>query len=222
MTEIEICEQIIAALHDKRNAASKRVNELAGERQRVAYAAYVKGDQAARGRLDKLNIELTALAVEVENIKAAITEADRRLTAARRTVADADAEQRRARVRALLVELEASAPTLDRTGVHPETGRVYRLSDPGARVEVARLVGAVMTELNALGIAVDAGFPSHWEWSRAAWQDLRKAIIDTMSAGWPAPAQRLTLKERDSFTALLSAFARIVRSNLGDQTERAA
>jgi hypothetical protein len=222
MSTVAECEQAIAALHDKRNAASKRVNELAGERQRLGYAVYVNGDQAARGRLDKLSVELATLAVEVENIKAAITEADRRLTASRQIVANADAEQRRARVRMLLVELEASAPTLDHTGVHPEHGGVYRLNDPPARVKTAMILGSVMVELHALGIAVGAEFPSHWAWDRAAWQDLRKAIIDCMNAGWSAPAQRLTRQERDSFTGLLAAFARNVRGNLGSDQSKAA
>jgi hypothetical protein len=195
-TTVEECEQTIAALHDKRNAASKRVHELAGERQRLGYAGYVNGDQMARAKLEKLNAEMATLADEAENIKAALVEADRRLTAARQIVANADAEQRRARVRALLVELEASAKALDCTGVHPEHGGIYRLNDPPARAKTAAILGSVMVELHALGIAADAKFPSHWEWSRAAWQDLRKAIVDCMSAGWPAPAQRLTRQER--------------------------
>jgi hypothetical protein len=200
MTEIEICEQTIATLHDKRTAASKRINELAGERQHLAFAAYVDGDQAARGRLDKLNAEMATLADEAENIKAALAEADRRLTAARRTVADAAAHERRSKVRILLEQLEASAKALDCTGVHPETGSIYRLNDPPARAKTAALLGSVMVELHALGIAADAKFPSHWAWDRAAWQDLRKVIIDCISEGWPGPAQRLTRQERGSFT----------------------
>jgi hypothetical protein len=222
MNDVAIAEQAIAVLHGKLHTATKRAHEISADRQRLSFSAFVDGDQAARGRLDKLNLELATLADDAENIKAALAEADRRLTAARLVVADADAEQRRARVRTLLVELQSSAPTLDRTGVHPEHGGTYRLNDPPARVKTAALLGSVMVELHALGIA-DAKFPGHWEWSRAAWQDLRSAIVDTMSAGWPAPAQRLTRQERDSFVGLLSAFARIVRGSLGgDQTNKAA
>jgi hypothetical protein len=220
MSTVEECEQTIAALHDKRNAASKRTNELAGERQRLGFAVYADGDQTARAKLDKLNADLAGLAVEAENIKAAIVEADRRLAAAQHAVTRTAATERRARASALLKELEGLGPALDRTAPHPDGG-FYLLNDPPLRVKVAALVGGLCVELRALGLT-DVSFPAHYKWDVAAWQDLRRTLLDTMHAGWPAPAQRVTAKERDSFAGLLAAFARIIRSNLEQTTKETA
>ena len=215
--------RVLAQLSDQRDRANTLASEIAARRQVLAYTVLTGKNEKAQDELTTLNQQLADLAVTIGDIDGALLEARKRLDAAKASASASNAEERRVRVRALLLELEACAPTLDRTGVHPETGRVYRLSDPQARAKSAALIGAVLVELRALGIAADAEFPAHWEWSRAAWQDLRKAIIDCMNAGWPGPAQRVTARERDSFTALLAAFARIVRGSLGDdQTNKAA
>jgi hypothetical protein len=75
MTDIQICEQTIATLNDKLNAATKRVEQIVIERRRVGYAVYAEGDKSARAALDKLNAESSALAYELESIKGALTEA---------------------------------------------------------------------------------------------------------------------------------------------------
>jgi hypothetical protein len=223
MTDIEAAEKVLAQLQDRRDRATARVKELAAAREVLAYAFIACNDTKARDELTTLNQQLADLAVTIENIDSAVAEARRRLDAAKSDARASDAEERRVRVRALLQELEATCgQALDRTGVHPETGSIYRLNDPPARVKTAALFGSVMVELHALGIAADAKFPSHWAWDRAAWQDLRKVIIDCMREGWPGPAQRLTLKERDSFTTLLAAFGRIVRSSLEQTNNKVA
>jgi hypothetical protein len=202
--------------------ATERLKEIAQQKQSLGFDLHLGDDQAkaaARTRLGQLRHELSSLAEEKETLTGAVAELQKRLAAARKLEEDADANERTRRALALLVELEACGPAMDRTIEHPEGG-LRRVNDPQSRVKISVLLASLFVELRALGVT-EARFPVG-RYDVGAWQDLRKAILDTMHAGWPAPAQRVTARERDNFTSLLAAFSRIVRSNLGEKTERAA
>jgi hypothetical protein len=221
MTDVEIAERTVASLMDKRDHAAQRSIEITVERQKLGYEVHVSESKEAKVKLAKLNALFADLAGEIEGIDDALREARRRLDAAKAAASASDAEERRRVVHGLLQELEACGPAMDRTIEHPEGG-LRRINDPQSRLKVAALVGSVLVELRALKLT-DVSFPSNYKWDVAAWQDLRRCLLDTLYAGWPGPAQRLTRKERDTFTALLAAFGRIVRSNLEQttNTERA-
>jgi hypothetical protein len=222
MTDLEIIQKQLAQTSDRLDQATARIAAIGQEKQQLGFDLHLGEDQAkaaARTRLGQLRHELSSLVEEKDTLSGAIAELKRRLADAQQTAADADATERRSRVRALLVELEACGPAMDRTVEHPEGG-LRRINDPQSRVKVAALVGSLLVELRALGIT-EARFPVG-RYDVGAWQDLRKAILDTMHAGWPAPAQRVSARERDSFTGLLAAFARIVRGNLGGDQSKAA
>jgi hypothetical protein len=60
------------------------------------------------------------LAYELEGIKGALTEAHRRLDAARQVTEHVIAQERRARARVILEQLEALVPELDFVAPHPD------------------------------------------------------------------------------------------------------
>jgi Tfp pilus assembly protein PilN len=120
MTDIQICEETITSLTDKLNAATKRVEQIVIERRQIGFAFYAEGDKSARAALDKLNAESSALAYELEGIKGALTEAHRRLDAARQVTEHVIAQERRARARVILEQLEALVPELDFVAPHPD------------------------------------------------------------------------------------------------------
>jgi hypothetical protein len=220
MTDIKTAERVLAQLTDKLDRATARVDALVGERQRVGFLVYADDDAAAGVRLKELNSEMATLATDIEGIRAALVEAKRRLAAAKAATAQVDSAERRVRVQAILDELVKVAFSLDETMPHPDgSGRVYRLDNPPARNEVGALMSSLCLELRALGHP-DVKFPPG-SWDRGAWQDLRRAILNTMQAAWPGPTQRLT-KERDSFAGLLGALAKIIRANLQSETADAA
>jgi hypothetical protein len=219
MTDVEIAERIIAGLQDQRDRAAEQVKKMSAERQAWAYAAHVDGSEQAKTKLDALNKSMAETATTIASLEASLVEAKRRLDAAKTAARASDAEERRRVVHGLPQELEACGPAMDRMVERPEGG-LRRVNDPPSRVKISVLLGSLFVELRALGVT-EARFPA-WRYDVCAWQDLRKAILDTMHAGWPGPAQRVTARERDNFSSLLAAVARIVRANLGEQTTERA
>jgi chromosome segregation ATPase len=81
MTEIEQAEKIVRELEEKQEALIARTKVLAKQRQECSYAAHT-GDKAARTKLDKINVEASTHAGEIESVDAALREAAARLNAA--------------------------------------------------------------------------------------------------------------------------------------------
>jgi len=96
MTDVQTAEKTLTGLRRKREACVTHTLALAEDRQRLSFSAHGDGDVAAQKRLSELNRASTTAALELENIDAAIVEANTRLQAARRAEGIA-ADQARAR-----------------------------------------------------------------------------------------------------------------------------
>jgi predicted nucleic acid-binding Zn-ribbon protein len=84
---VENAEQTIHELGEKRARALTLIREIAEERKFLVFAAHANGDAKARKRLEALNLESAAVALELEALDAALSEANSRLIAARRAAA---------------------------------------------------------------------------------------------------------------------------------------
>jgi predicted RNase H-like nuclease (RuvC/YqgF family) len=113
MTEVEAVEKIIRDLTEKRARVAARTQEIAGERNPLAIAVYVDGDQKARKRLDALNAEAATISSELEGLDAAIAEANARLTAAQRVAAEHEARANATELLSLCRALSAHGARLD-------------------------------------------------------------------------------------------------------------
>jgi hypothetical protein len=234
-TTVEECEQTIAALHDKLLAATKRSHEIATDRQRLSYLVFVDNDPSARADLEKLNA--IAIADKIENIKAAIAEANKRLTVARDAVGrDANQEHARAAL-ATLEELLALAPRLDELVRHPrwpESGvEFYSQADPPTCCAAAKLMSDLVEHLRALHLT-EATFPKHWNGVGHKF-DLEKALMKTVTAGWPsiavdvAPRQPISGRSAwpapartPQFSRILNGWGQVVRKSLAQYETRVA
>lgn len=236
MTNIEIAEKTIASLTDKRDRAVQRSSEIAATRQALGYAVHVDDNKAARERLDKANADMAFIAGEVEGIDAALAEANARLAAARSTAGRAADAEHRQKVHWLLTDLEKCAPELDE-GVgslgYPHTaapadGRLRYYQNPPLQQRVGDLVGALLIELRALGLAThkvdqfDIGRGGHKvliediklvpsNWAAFHRDDLKKELTSAIQK-----YQRGSLSgdQRHSFKALIDGFAEAVRADI--------
>lgn len=73
-TPIEQAEKDLRHLQDQRETLRGRTKALSVQRQQISHAAYT-GNAKAKAQLDKLNAETTTMDLELENIGAAIAEA---------------------------------------------------------------------------------------------------------------------------------------------------
>jgi hypothetical protein len=86
MSEEEVVVRATQTLRDltqKRDKQAARVEKIGEERKRIGYIVFADGDRPARKKLDELNMEAATAAGELEALEAAISEAKRRLEAAR-------------------------------------------------------------------------------------------------------------------------------------------
>jgi hypothetical protein len=223
MTPTEIAERTISQLQDKRDRAAARVTEISAERQRLGYSAHVEGDEMAKARLKVLSSDLAAMSDEIETLDAAFIEARHRLDAARAAAGRVDANDRRAKARAILSELTACAPELDRTLPHPDDGVPYSPNNPPLCIRTATLTAALVVELKALNLYRGAPFPPHWHGAASIF-DLEKALGNTVGAGWPRlsgeirPATRTSIRfgvrQTVDFTRILKTWSAAIRNDL--------
>jgi hypothetical protein len=226
MTDVEVAEQAIATLHEKLHVATRRAHEIAADRQRLSFSAFVDGDPAARAALDAL----PQVADEIENIKAGLVHAQARLTAARNAVAR-DVEKEHARnALATLEELLALAPRLDELVPHPrpEDGReFYCQNDPPTCCQAAKLMADLVNEhLRALKLGGEATFQKHWH-GAANKMDLERELMKTIAAGWPSLAVDVAPRQRAAggrawpaparnpqFTRILNGWGAVIKKSL--------
>jgi hypothetical protein len=83
-------EDVLAGLRMKREALVARGTELAGQRQRISYAAHTAGGEA-RAQLDQINRQIAMQGSEAPSLDAAISEAEVRVERARQAEARAQA-----------------------------------------------------------------------------------------------------------------------------------
>jgi hypothetical protein len=185
MTDLEKAEAVVCAIGEKRAACIRAGTDLQYERASVALAAYT-GDEKARKRLDEIEAALTAHASSLGSIDAAIKAAAEHVIAAQAAVARVDAATARTRARDIIETLlTGCAPKLDEIREHPDGNGPYHYADPPTVAGTAALVGSLMTELKALGLANDATtFPVRDNWMLASKDDLRRELVKTMATGW--------------------------------------
>jgi hypothetical protein len=198
----------------------------------VAQTAIATLAETARRELNALNMEMATLAEETQDLKAALVQAHAKLDAAKAAAMRTDANEHRVRARAILGELTALGPELDRTIPHPDDGVPYAFSDPPTVCKTAALAHALVVECRALGLGRDATFPKSWH-GAAGKIDLEKALRNTVCAGWPSlsgeirPATRTSImfgvRQTVDFTRLLGVWAKAVRADLDrhEQTNKA-
>jgi hypothetical protein len=232
MNDLEVAQTAIATLADKLNAATARADEMAITRQKLGFLVYTANDATARRELNALNTEMATLAEETQDLKAALVQAHAKLDAAKAAAMRTDANEHRVRARAILGELTALGPELDRTIPHPDDGVPYAFSDPPTVCKTAALAHALVVECRALGLGRDATFPKSWH-GAAGKIDLEKALRNTVCAGWPSlsgeirPATRTSImfgvRQTVDFTRLLGVWAKAVRADLDrhEQTNKA-
>lgn len=225
MTDLEVAQTAIATLTDKLNAATARAEEMAINHQRLGFLTYTANDATARRQLNTLNGEMAALSEETQDLKAALAEAHAKLDAAKAAAMRTDANEHRQRARAILAELTALGPELDRTIPHPDDQQPYCPNDPPLCIRTATLAAALLVELKALGLASNAKFPAFWN-GAAGKVDLAKALRATICAGWPGAAGSITPGQRGpvkfgarqffpvDLTKILSVWAKAVRADL--------
>ena len=232
MNDLEVAQTAIATLADKLNAATARADEMAITRQKLGFLVYTANDATARRELNALNTEMATLAEETQDLKAALVQAHAKLDAAKAAAMRTDANEHRVRARAILGELTALGPELDRTIPHPDDGVPYAFSDPPTVCKTFALAHALVVECRALGLGRDATFPKSWH-GAAGKIDLEKALRNTVCAGWPSlsgeirPATRTSImfgvRQTVDFTRLLGVWAKAVRADLDrhEQTNKA-
>jgi hypothetical protein len=160
---------------------------LATERQRLAYRVHGSADKAALPLLDACNAEMTALAVAVDDIKAAVIEAHKHLAAAQENVARDAAAEHRAKARGIIKTLvEECAPKLDETREHPDGSGPYHYSDPPTAARAGVLICSLLIELRALRLDNGAswGFVHQEGREMCTKEDMRKELIRMLQAGW--------------------------------------
>src|SRR5579872_6550140 len=106
MNTSEEARRVVAELENKLAAAEARAAELQAERRRLSFDANT-GDGSAEKKLKALNTESAHITLDIENLRSALEEAKRRLAAAERDEAMAEARANAVRVRELAESIAA-------------------------------------------------------------------------------------------------------------------
>jgi hypothetical protein len=198
MTDVEIVERTISQLTDKRDRVVARSTEIAAERQQLGFAVHADNDKAARAKLDKLNAEAATLTGELDSIKGAISEAEKRLAAAQQAASREAAKANAAEIRKLLTAFAATATDMDEA-----------LADFATASHELR---EVVNSLHSLGCQ----FPNHNQVESlgvrctltAIGQSIFKRAVETLAPGErrafvPTVAKWIASIERNQITPLL-------------------
>jgi chromosome segregation ATPase len=113
LTAVEAAEQTLGRLQRKRAGIVARVAEISHERQSIGFAVHSEGDPKARKRLDILNAETVSVDGELQSLDAAVSEAQRRLEAAQRELAQREDAENAKAVKKTLVRLLKLAEAAD-------------------------------------------------------------------------------------------------------------
>jgi hypothetical protein len=113
LTAITAAEEILSRLNKKRAGIVARVAEISNERQAIGFDVHANADPKARQRLDALNAETVSVDGELQSLDAAVSEAQRRLEAARRDLAMREDRENAKAVKKTLVHLLKLAEKAD-------------------------------------------------------------------------------------------------------------
>jgi hypothetical protein len=235
--EIEAINKQIAILTDRLDRTTARIEALREERRRLGYELHVNENHGVEAQLKKSRDELAGLSEHLETLAGAIAGLEQRKVVAQAAVARDVGKEHAGNALAILQELEALGPVLDRLVPHPrpEDGVAeYCPADPPTCCEAAKLLAdLVNNHLRALGIGHNATFPRFWHGASNKF-DLEKELMKTILAGWPSvaiqvaprvktvvmPGQRPRTPE---FTKIFGGWAAVIRKNLAQhETEIAA
>jgi hypothetical protein len=173
LTAVECVERTISQLQDKKDRIAQRAKEISAQRQELGFAVHANNDKAAAKKLSDLNAEFLTLAGETESIDGALTEAQKRLTAAKQVAAGEVAKANAAEIKELLTVFAAVASDIDEALADFATS-TFELRD-------------VVNKLHGLG----CNFPNHNQveslGSRvvltAIGQSLFKRAVETLAPG---------------------------------------
>jgi hypothetical protein len=113
LTPVECVEKTISQLQDKKDRIAQRAKEISAQRQELGFAVHANNDKAAAKKLADLNAEFLTLAGETESIDGALTEAQKRLTAAKQVAAGEVAKASAVEIRNLLTVFATVAQDMD-------------------------------------------------------------------------------------------------------------
>jgi hypothetical protein len=193
MTDVQTAEKILTGLRRKHEACVTHTLALAEDRQRLSFSAHGDGDVAAQKRLSELNRASTTAALELENIDAALVEANTRLEVARRQ-ADIAADQARAHeLRKVLGEFVESGGKLDEA--------------MAALVAECGALKDLLAKLHRLG----AGVPTHGQLDALGHHALLTALGQTL---WRRRFETLAPNQRRTFGDLFDGWAATVERDI--------
>jgi hypothetical protein len=113
LTAVECVERTISQLQDKKDRIAQRAKEISAQRQELGFAVHANNDKAAAKKLADLNAEFLTLAGETESIDGALTEAQKRLTAAKQVAAGEVAKANAVEIKELLTVFATVAQDMD-------------------------------------------------------------------------------------------------------------
>jgi len=113
MSHTEDARRVVAELDTKRSVVEERAKLLEGEREQITYDA-LTGDAEARKRLDQIGHELLLIEHELEAIRAAISEAGRRVEEAEGVAGAERAAERAKQALATARQLKDCAKAADK------------------------------------------------------------------------------------------------------------
>jgi hypothetical protein len=182
-TCVRQARETVASLVDKRGLHERHLSDLARHRVEVSYEAHV-GNPKARKVLDKIHAEILAAESEFLSLDAAITEAQRRLSAAEADLQRADEATRARQALTLSCELRSRGCALD--------------AAVGALIEADREFRDAFRKLRY------AGLPSEQLLNTVA----HRSLVSQLNLETIPPAQRRTFTEiGDTYAATAESWA---------------
>jgi hypothetical protein len=190
--QVEIAERVVAELKEKAAALVERQQQIAEERKRLSFAAHT-GDAKAKAALDKLNSEAQRHALDMENLAAAIEEANARLAIAQAAQVQQGGRDNALAIRAGLAEFNEAAFSLDEalTAIGEEAVALF----------------AAVRKLHALGCAV----PSDAQVRVLGLQCLQTALMQT--GPWSKEFIHLAPRDRRSWASLARTWSAQITAN---------
>jgi hypothetical protein len=111
-TNVEQAERVVCELEDRRRLLLERKQELDESRKRLSFDAHT-GDKQAKAALEKLNTEAQRHGLDVENILAAIAQANARLAIAQAAEAQEVNREHARELKSLVADLLEHAAVVD-------------------------------------------------------------------------------------------------------------
>jgi hypothetical protein len=204
--DIDQAEKTLRQLEDQRDTIIGRSKTLAVQRQQISHAAFT-GNAKAKAQLDKLNAETQTMGLELENIQAAIAQAQSILGAAHAETDRAADKAQALKLRDAIAEYIEEASELDAS-----------LED---MVMHANAMNDALTKIHRLGGQI----PTHRQNFVLGSHCFKSALMKTP---WKSELdfEHIPAHKFQTFKQLVSGWAatlmRDVERRIGEQTDKAA